>query len=192
MPSFLFQMIFSFHPKRTILKTKSVKFLCSMCCCVIPVAWKFHSLDVYVIILATRNVLFFFIRRGAKVSEPGKGPNHLGEGWRERNGISKALLSLSFCDHHHLKRKLYCWLIGPYEKDNAFVGKYRIGSFPISGYYILFFHFILYHKNDSYATFGYINVTIIMRFMQVTWKESTSQNSNEIILIFTCIFYCYG
>lgn len=94
--------------------------------------------------------LFFFIRSGAKVSEPGKGPNHLGEGWRERNGVYKALLSLSFCDHHLLKRKLYCWLIGLVWKGQCLCRKILVPSFPItlSRYYIFFFlfFFILYHK----------------------------------------------
>jgi len=37
--------------------------------------------------------------------------------------FSNPLLSLSFCDHHHLKRKLYSWsCLGLFENDNAFVG----------------------------------------------------------------------
>lgn len=132
--------------------------------------------------------LFFFIRSGAKVSEPGKGPNHLGEGWRERNGVYKALLSLSFCDHHLLKRKLYCWLIGLVWKGQCLCRKILVPSFPItlSRYYIFIFFFFLYctTKNDFHAFVGYINVTIIImvhaRRVHVTkykWDYSNSHAS---------------
>ena len=97
---------------------------------------------------------FLSLLLGFILMKAGKGPNHLGEGWRERNGLRCFTFTIILRSSSLEKEALClysCLRLGPFENDNALIGNTSSLQFNphtcFSRYLLWFFYYTL--KNPS-------------------------------------------
>jgi hypothetical protein len=136
--TYLIKWAKSFNPNLNRRFAIWIKSLRSMCYCILEVARKLDAPDgevvnyfgdrkccllfLFFFFFLFYFLFLFFLWRQAKVWDPGRGANHLGEGWRERNGFPKLYFHYHFVIIITWKGSFIVGWLGLFEKDIAYMG----------------------------------------------------------------------